>query len=135
MAKETTTVGLGAGNIYFFNMINQNVTVLVNNYVQAAANLAGLAGYPYTAAVSSAFSRVNTQAQANQFGPSNSVTIQVSGGGSVSLNINVSGSVNLANDILIFIYNNGVTAMVVNEFNYYQAGWGSNLLIGATSLM
>jgi hypothetical protein len=130
-----TMATLGAGNVYFFNMINRSVTVLVNNYVQAAATLAGLGGVPYTPAVSSAFARVNTQAQANQFGPTNAITIQVSGGGSVSLNINVSGSEYLANDILIYLYNNGVTAMAVNEFNCSQGGWSSTLTIGSTSLI
>jgi hypothetical protein len=133
--NQNTMATLGAGNVYFFNMINQSVTVLVNNYVQAASTLAGLGGYPYTAAGSSAFARVNTQAQANQFGPTNAITIQVSGGGSVSLNINVSSSENLANDILIFVYNNGVSAMAINEFNSSQAGWASTLTIGSISLV
>lgn len=123
---------LAPGNAYFYNMTNQQVTVIVNNFIANAVNLAAMpSASPYTAPVSTGFNRYSTtQPQAGQFGSANTVLAQLSGMTNINVNIDVNfGSYPVTQDILIYIFYNSFVVAVSSDNNAYLGSNGETIKV------
>jgi len=122
------------GQAYFFNLTAQTAVLTVNNFPLGDSIAALPSSAPYTPNKNGqTYTRYNTgQAQANQFGNTNTVVYSLGGGGAGLVNVTINVNVHaypVGQDVLIYLFQDAVVAMVVSDNNAYFGLSGSTIQV------
>ena len=122
------------GQAYFFNLTAQPAVLTLNNIVLNDQIAALPSSAPYTPNHNGlTYNRYNGSPQANQFGNSNIVNYTLGTGGSggsvtVTINVNVH-AYPIGQDILVYMFQDAVVAMVVSDNNAYFGLTGNTITV------
>lgn len=125
------------GQVYFFNLTSQDLSLNVNGF--NGDKIRPLPGAPYTPNTSqNTYTRYDTaQPQQNQVGTQNTISYKLGSGGSggtVNVGINVDfGAYSADKDLLVYLYAGAVIVMCPTDSRPYLGRSGSTIQVGPGS--
>ena len=125
------------GQVYFYNLSAQGVTLNVNEY--NGDSIAGLGSAPYKPnASSNTYTRYDTaQPQQGQIGTANSIEYNVgsgAAGGKVKVTVNVDFGAYPENvDLIVYLYNSAIVIVSPSDSKPYLGTNGGTVTVGPGS--